>query len=882
LLDGELSRYVAPALRNHIGWFDLMDSLHVFEKWLASQDERFINAALWYLEPSGLHDSRSARIAALISEYSDRSNEWNSRIVRIMSWGKPHKSDEMAAMHVAFIRRGVYGDCQGSGMIGSDFWHQYHDAVKESPRFMIDVVVAWFANAVDRFDDGETAKFLDQCQQNHSHYGAQLIGQAAGSEPAYFVEQMLPRVVATVLKTELRRGSDVLNRAWPSLTNHGDPFDVDDAILLHLRQALQWVSKNDVALFRQYASTIGAYPHQTFGYLLLRSWADNPIEFADECAQYLCADKTRLNIGYSSWSVNGEGTGECAITRIALRAISPYCSIERFEELEAAIVGYCDDYEKQTPRWRGHTELLILRSLDRPRISTKTALRIEELERKFPGATDTIAAEDRTSIVRYIDSPIPAETADLMTDGQWVSAMTKYDGSTDRFRGGPVELSSMLRAHARRDRLRFASLVQTIPGTVHPMYFSAILDGMCSRYVTLDIKEKEADRPDVAATPTQVFLDVVDHLHSLPGRPCGSAVVNCIGMLSDRNLPPCSLDIVSFYATSDPDPETDAWQQTVEGKRYYGGSPYDHGINCVRGQAATALSSLVDDDSSRFERLRPALEALSVDPIISVRTCAINAFLPLLNFARDTAVELFCTASENSERIWGTPPFERFVHYAIYSHYPQLRHLLQCALMATDSDAVQNAARQVIIAELNDVDIGQDGFGIRSGNESMRKAAVEVYAHNLSHEVVGDKCAERLEEFVNDDAEAVRQGVSCAFFRTTGERLLGLKDFIARYIESRAFECETDRLLHALEQSNVELPHIICRACERVLEFVGEEGANVASRGALVAHNISALIVRQYEQTTDLATKTRCLDLIDRMERIGYYGIGDELSKIDR
>jgi hypothetical protein len=50
----------------------------------------------------------------------------------------------------------------------------------------------------------------------------------------------------------------------------------------------------------------------------------------------------------------------------------------------------------------------------------------------------------------------------------------------------------------------------------------------------------------------------------------------------------------------------------------------------------------------------------------------------------------------------------------------------------------------------------------------------------------------------------------------------------------------------------------------------------------MVAHGISTLVVRQYEQTTDDAIKTHCLDLIDRMERVGYLGIGDELNRIDR
>ena len=88
LLEGELSRYVSGTLRNHLGWFDLLDDLRVFRDWLASGEDRFTNAAIWFLEPPDLHDSRSERIAELIAPYVDRADGWPERIMRIMSWGK--------------------------------------------------------------------------------------------------------------------------------------------------------------------------------------------------------------------------------------------------------------------------------------------------------------------------------------------------------------------------------------------------------------------------------------------------------------------------------------------------------------------------------------------------------------------------------------------------------------------------------------------------------------------------------------------------------------------------------------------------------------------------------------------------------------------------
>src|SRR3569623_1290936 len=45
-LDGELSRYISTAVRDHVGCFDSLDSLRIFENWLSSDDDRLSNAAI--------------------------------------------------------------------------------------------------------------------------------------------------------------------------------------------------------------------------------------------------------------------------------------------------------------------------------------------------------------------------------------------------------------------------------------------------------------------------------------------------------------------------------------------------------------------------------------------------------------------------------------------------------------------------------------------------------------------------------------------------------------------------------------------------------------------------------------------------------------------
>jgi hypothetical protein len=66
------------------------------------------------------------------------------------------------------------------------------------------------------------------------------------------------------------------------------------------------------------------------------------------------------------------------------------------------------------------------------------------------------------------------------------------------------------------------------------------------------------------------------------------------------------------------------------------------------------------------------------------------------------------------------------------------------------------------------------------------------------------------------------------------------------------------------------------------VDHFNADAANIFSRDALVAGHISKIVIRLYTQSDDDAIKTRCLNSIDRMEEIGFFGLSDELERIDR
>ncbi len=879
VLETDLSGAVSNALRGSVGWFDLLSQQGVLALWLASDDTRLNNAAIWLMQSEDLHKQRSEQVALLVEPYTTRGEEWDNRLKTLLMWGIAHYSEKMTELYFGMIRRGIYDD-GGKRLSGGDFWGGHYGAKKENPKFIIDLIRCWLVSAVKKHDDGSSWSFLGQLPLNSSQIGVMLVNDVSNDAPKYFVEQLLPVITDTVAKTAMQNRDRSLNRAWPYLSNFGDASNVSDAVLAYMCRTLRQMATDDPEGCRKTIGPLLDQKSETICFLVLSAFAENPEAFANECVSYLLADKTRLNIGYSMWS--GDGHGESAVSRHAIASVTPHCSETSLRQLEDAVIGYSDQYEIESIGRRGFGELLVLQSIDETRRSKPANIRISELKCSFPGLSSAIPGEDETMVAHAVGSPIPEDKSALMTNDQWLSAMQTYDGTTDRFAGGPVELSRDLEIKVRGNRFRFAELVSLMPNTINPLYFSAILDGMsrCGHNATDEIRKSESAQ--IATVQTSVFEKVIRRLHALPNRPCGTAIASCFGKLSSRNWSNQLLDILVFYATEDPDPESDVWKSDGDEVNYYDGDPYSHGINTVRGQAARAIGSLLYDDGDRVSRLLPCIESLIIDPILSVRTCAIDTLAPILKHDRDRAVRLFLECCEDAEPIWSTIPFRRFVMYAVLTHYADLRPLLQRCLASSNSSTVKNAVTLMLHAELNKVDLGEDTKGFQTGSDAIREAASHVFAQNISNPIVGDRCAESLGTYFDDENESVRQNCSAAFWNMKGERLLQLESMISSFVESRSFETEPQSLLMALNESRAELPKVVCRSAERVLEFIGEEGGNLANSEASSAYSLSPLVVRQYAQSTEGELKRHCLDLIDQMERRGYMGIADELGKLDR
>ena len=336
-----------------------------------------------------------------------------------------------------------------------------------------------------------------------------------------------------------------------------------------MEDALRSIAANQPDIFRSMIPVLKRGDLETPHLLLMRAYAANGAEFADETAGYLSSDIALLSIGY-------RGDNYAAVDLV--RSIAPYCSVQRLAVLERILMSHYPAWERSATGHQefGREQFRLLSAIPPERRSGAARARLMELEHKFGPARISEPARIKGGVV---PSPIPRRALEKMTDDQWLRALDEYKAERwgSRKRGGPLQVSQDLGARTKADPERFANLLRRFPPAVHPSYISAVL------YALADSKA----RPEIV-------VGACEYVHGLPGLPAGRGVCYCIQRYAESELPESTCALVAWYATEDPDPKDVNSEPEIEGistKRLP--DLVTVGLNTVRGGAAHAMANLI-------------------------------------------------------------------------------------------------------------------------------------------------------------------------------------------------------------------------------------------------------------------------------------------------
>ena len=863
LLDSDVAGHVWGALWGSRPWFDLLYDRQVLHEWLASDDDARIDKAMDWLR--GVYKDRSDQISALLSPFIGRSEAWNERLRLIIMWsmGMGTGSSSLALILKA-TAAGVL-DTSLSLVDGhSSAWHLIEFLENEQSAWACDLIAGYCSRLLILAQQaGSTDPFS---QAGDPYYGIRhndrnLALGAALHAPGKFVEKMLPFVKHVIKLNAERTGdppwTDFIWESWCIEAKY--EYGLAHHILSAMAVAMRKLAQYEPSAFQNYAEVLRETPYLTLQCLLLHAYEANGPRFADEAVDYLLAEPARLtawHVHFMAWA-----------PRQLLETVTPHCASNRLARLERVILEFYPEPLNRYPEdfnRLGWAQLGLLARIANSRLSDQASARLRELRRKFE--TGLSSPEPAVENTGWVGSPIPEAQARKMKDDHWLRAMQRYssrDSVIDRSGkpiGGAFELSRVLETLTKEAPARFAALAHRIPDDADPAYLEAVLSGIRGSDSDLDVT-------------TVVSLCL--YSHAWPDRPYGRQITRLLADTVNRttasvSLPEEALDMVAWYAIQFPDDAS-----------YRGDDLLMEGMNSTRGAAAEAMADLIFQNASTLLFFKRYLPSMVADPSMAVRACVAQTLLGVLRHNRDLAVQLFVTLCQDADPgLLATPSIERFLRYALQTHFAPLALILE-SMIEADMEAINRiGARLACFASLT-VEAAHDlAHRCLSGNKALRSGVAEIYAAKLGQSAYRSKCITILGQLFSDPDEQIRNVAAGCFNRLKGRQLREYQDLAHTYLISPAFGIKINPLVKALHASTVPMTGLVLDTCKRFFDLYSESMENVEHSDC--SKPAVGLIVRVYSQTVDPQVKRQCLDVIDTVSRLGVWGADMIRQEFDR
>lgn len=490
LRNSELRVKFLTAAGGNEGWFSLLAEEHI-PRWLREitsgrVDDANINALFWFLISVADSTSAQPQIAAFLTPYLGRSEQWDNLLTgwvgRIRQW---HSLEAVRLYEKLLVKNWKNNDRL--------FVYHLRDVAKQHPLDGCHILEQMLAQAElpDKPDDhflwarSFWNAFADR-ESGGLKIDDKVLETLAEAKPNEFLESIWPflervlHVSALPEENDLRFPTDAFRDTWSIRSTrgvlHGHHFGF--ALSHATGKALQLLAKMNASRCQEWLNRLEVLHYETPQMLVLDVYAEHPQTFSDRALSFLCGDVRRLELGES----------QCE-TRRLMREVAPFWSSPQCAEMERHILahyrlpyylrlGQRDVYYLQR---RGVEQWGLLLALSSDRLTLQGQRRLREWDDKFRG--EILPDKPITGESGFVGSPIEDSKANKMSDQAWLRAMAHYQGGITHRReflkGGAEQLCRVLQGCVKEQPERFAKLfLEKVPLNVDAFYVRALLEGL--------------------------------------------------------------------------------------------------------------------------------------------------------------------------------------------------------------------------------------------------------------------------------------------------------------------------------------------------------------------------------------------------------------------
>lgn len=830
-------------------WFTAAVKKGLVAAWLAADGPR-ANVAVNLLR---FHERHAAdTVAELLERYAGSGGDWPARLRWVVEWSDHTTSRRLFDLTLRLLDNGVLDEARAPIAANSTFWSMFYQLGKQRPQWVPEVIAHWLRRRTAVL--AAKGEALGRAEIfGYDQFAEEPIGDAAAKAPLEFVRHVLPVILDLSDRAVYKDATPPKHDAvWPILIK-SDHAGADGACITGLNTALKRLARDGHDL-RAVIDDLRRRDTYVANYLLQVLFTAGANRHADEAAEMLVAESWRFECGYSNshW-----------IATELVRAITPQCSPDVRARLEAAILTYLSPWERTEHGYKssGFASFSIFSAFPSELRSDGGRRRFGELERKF----DKPAEPPRVIGMRAVQSPIEKDSAEKMTDEQWLRAIKRHCSEHRRgegLKGGARQLARTLEVMVTQQSERFAKLALRLPNDTNPIYLDHILVGLKRSALSSEMK---------LAVCRKAFTDAREL--------CGRSIADVLGACED-SLPDEAIDMLVWLATEHPHPAQEAWQAEAGGERtHYNGHIITNGINTTRGHTAEAIGDLIWRNATYLQRFRDALERMVRDRSTCVRACVAGTLRAVAYHDAGFALMLFGHLENNAdERLLATVHVYQFIRWLLRDHFDVLRPTVERMLRSSDSHVAETGASLAGVAALHHERAADLDREAAAGNGHQRRGLAKVAAANIGNEDYRTWCEVRLAAFFNDTDEEVRKEAAASFRHLLDESLERYEPLIIAFTDSLSYRDDSMSILLLLEKSPRRLPGITCVVCEKFLDRFSDEAQDVRTSRMGDARTVTQLVFRTYHQHQADKWTRRALDLIDRL---CLETIGDPRKELD-
>jgi hypothetical protein len=188
------------------------------------------------------------------------------------------------------------------------------------------------------------------------------------------------------------------------------------------------------------------------------------------------------------------------------------------------------------------------------------------------------------------------------------------------------------------------------------------------------------------------------------------------------------------------------------------------------------------------------------------------------------------------------------------------------------SDVAKRAGSVWAIAEYRGALRSPVPADFESLNTSARIGAAETIAYNIADS------AHRIGPLFDDPEPEVRAEAASAMRHLTDVPPVQLDGLLDEFASSAAFTAHIEDVIDGLEELGIKLPPSALRICAAATDAAGNDLGDIRTARAAVSRDLIRVVTRLYRQG-DAATRSSCLDVIDRLADLNAFGIFDALSE---